>query len=163
LGLAVGFDDVWELRIGGVTKDDLVAMLSRQGVMLNDYARALFDDPAFTTSIDTRNMRLKQVSLPEIGLPEGGTFDEILAHAAALQLQPCPLEVGPHLRLSYLEQPLGPYLTVASHELRPGPETPNGFYLRHLDDGLWLRGYEAGPENLYLPDFTDFVFALADE
>jgi hypothetical protein len=64
--------------------------------------------------------------------------------------------------LSYLEQPLGPYLTVASRELRPGLETPNGFYLRHLDDGLWLRGYEAGPENVYLSDFTDFVFALVD-
>lgn len=163
LGVAVGSDDTWEFRIGGATKDELVTMLSQYGVMLNDYARALFADPNFTTSIEVRDVRLKKVSLPEIGLPEGGRFDEILAQAALLNLRPCPLEVGPHLRLNYLEQPADPYLTVASHEPHPGSNTPNGFYLRHLDDGLWLRGYEAGPENVYPPDFTDFVFAIADE
>ena len=135
-------------------------MLSQQGVMLNDYARTLFADAAFTTSIEVRNVGLVQVSLPDIGLRDGGRFDEIVARAATLKLEPCPLEVGPHLRLDYLDQPQGPYLTVASPVLRPGSETPNGFYLRHLDDGLWLRGYEAGPENVYPPDFTDFVFAL---
>jgi hypothetical protein len=81
-----------------------------------------------------------------------------MAKAATLGLGPCPLEVAPHLRLSYLDQLEGPYLTVASLKLRPGAETPNGFYLRRLDDGLWLRGYESGPENVYPPDFSEFVF-----
>ena len=48
-------------------------------------------------------------------------------------------------------------------KLRSGPETPNGFYLRRLEDGLWLRGYESGPENIYPPGFTDFVFMHADQ
>ncbi|NOX31031.1 MAG: hypothetical protein GXP35_13440 [Actinobacteria bacterium] len=130
---------------------------------MNDYARDLFADATFTISSEVRQVQVVLVSLPEIGLPAGGLFDEILSQAATLGLEPCPLEVAPHLRLSYLDQPRGPYLTVASLELRPGPETPNGFYLRHLDDGLWLRGYESGPENLYPPDFTDFVFVLPDE
>lgn len=155
-------EDIRELRIGGATKVELMGLLSQQGVKLNDYARALFADPAFTTSIEVVDIQLVEVSLPEIGLPDGGRFDQIVANAARFGLEPCPLEVGPHLRLSYLHQPRGPYLTVASPELRPGPETPNGFYLRHLDDGLWLRGYESGPENLYQSDFTDFVFALAE-
>lgn len=154
---------VWELRIGGVTKEQLLADLERAGVLLNDYARALFADAAFTTATEPRTTRLAQVSLPEIGLPDGGRFDEIVAGAAARGLEPCALEVGPQLRLAHLDQPRGPYLTVASPELRPGTETPNGFYLRHLADGYHLRGYEAGPENHYPPDFTDFVFALTEE
>ena len=148
--------EVRELRVGGTTKKYSCTLLSQQGVMLNDYARALFADEGFTTSIEACDLQLMEVSLPEIDLPNGGRFDQILAHAARYELQPCPLEVGPHLRLAYLDQPQGPYLTVASLELREGPEAPNGFYLRHLDDRLWLRGYESGPENIYPPDFTTF-------
>lgn len=90
----------WQLRIGGTTKHEMLCRLSELDVMLNDYARALFADPEFTTSTDIRDARLVQ------------------------------------LRLQYLDQPQGPYLTVASPETRPGPETPNGFYLRHIDDVL---------------------------
>lgn len=159
----MGWTRVWELRIGGVAKEDLLARLLGEGVLLNDYARALFADEAFTTSPEAHVVRLAQVALPHIGLPAGGRFDEILERAAVRGLVPCPLEVGPHLRLAHLDQPVGPYLTVASPELRPGTETPNGFYLRHLADGHHLRGWEAGPENHYSPDFTDFVFALTGE
>ncbi len=103
-------------------------------------------------------MTVSLVSLTEIGLPEGGRYQEIVEHAAKAGLEPCPLELAAHLRLQYLDQPDGRYLTVASVELRPGPETPNGFYLRRLDGDLWLRGYESGPENVYAPDFSRFAF-----
>ncbi len=159
----MGFDRVWELDIGGVSKTELLAALERQRVQLNEYARALFADEAFHTSPRSRTVRLAQVSPVDLGLPDGGRYDEIVAAAADRGLEPCPLEAGPHLRLAHLDQPLGPYLTVASPELRPGPETPNGFYLRRLDDGLWLRGYEAGPENHYPSDFTDFVFLVVPD
>jgi len=58
------------------------------------------------------------VSLAEIGLPDGGTFDEITTAAQAVGLDLCPLEAAPHLRLQYTDQPKGPYLTVASQKLR---------------------------------------------
>lgn len=147
-----------DLTIGGLTKSELLSELGKHSISLNDYARVLFTDPAWGTSADAQKIQVAVVTLPEIGLPHGGTFAEILDHASGLGLEPCPLEVAPHLRLAYLDQPPEPYLTVASLELRPGPETPNGFYLRHLPDGLWLRGYESGPENVYRPDFTGFAF-----
>ena len=156
------FRHVRRLRIGGLTKDELLERLAARSVSLNQYARTLFADNDFTTSNDVTDIDLAIVSVPEIGLPDGGTYADILANAAKVGLRPCPLEVAPHLRLDYLDQPAGPYLTVASLELRPGPDTPNGFYLRRLDDGPWLRGYESGPENIYPPDFTKFVFLLPD-
>ena len=72
-----------------------------------------------------------------------------------------PLEVAPHLRLQYTDQPNGPYLTVASQKLRSDETFPNGLYLRSLDDGLWLRGYCATPDVVFAPDFSDFAFLLS--
>lgn len=150
-----------ELRIGGESKDALLRRLAEHSVLLNRYARDLFADDAFETSAEARTVRVSFVSLPEIGMPDGARFKEILGRAADVGLRPCPLEVAPHLRLDYLDQPEGPYLTVASPEPRPGASTPSGFYLRRREDGLWLRGYVAGPEHVYTPKFTEFVFLNA--
>ncbi len=155
--------DVRALAIGGVDKPELERRLADHDIRLNGYARTLFADPAFSTSATAREVRVATVSMVELGLDRGGRFDEIVDRAAQLGLAPCPLEVGPHLRLGLLDQPEGPYLTVASLPLRPGPETPNGFYLRRRPDGLWLRGYESGPENVYPADFTDWAFLVDDD
>lgn len=155
--------DTRHLSIGGIPKPQLLDLLVDAEVSLNGYARALFDDPKFTTEPSPRLVRVTTVSLPDIGLHHGGTFAEIVAAAAEQRLMLCPLEVAPHLRLSYLDQPVGPYLTVASPEPHPGTESPNGFYLRHCGDGLWLRGYEAGDENVFSPEFSDYVFMQPED
>lgn len=144
--------------MGGVPKDALLARLADAGVQLNDHARTLFADDDFTTAPTERTVRVAFVALPDLGLPEGGCFDEILARAEAAGLAACELEVAPHLRLAYLAQPEGPYLTVASHALRDDPAFPNGLYLRRREDGLWLRGFRADDDYHYPPDFTHFVF-----
>lgn len=156
------FQNVRTLRSGGVTKAEVLRRLAQHAVQLNDYGRALFADPDFRTSREAREVRLALVSLPDLGMPNGGLFADILARAAGVGLEPCPLEVAAHLRLSYLDQPEGPYLTVASLKLRSGLSTPNGFYLRRLADGPWLRGYRASPDHRYAPDFSEWVFAYPE-
>lgn len=151
-----------ELTIGGVTKAALQERLASQGVSLNDHARLLFADDAFTTAPKPQAVRVALVSLRELGLPDGGSFDDILRRAREAGLTPCPLEVAPHLRLDYLDQPAGPYLTIASLKLRPNASTPNGFYLRRRRDGLWLRGYRADPDYVYGPQFREFAFLHPD-
>ncbi len=158
----MSFRRIIELRVGGVSKPELLVRLTEQSVSLNEYARVLFADDGFTTSDEARDVRLAVVSLSELGFAQGGVFAEIVERAISLGLEPCELEVAPHLRLHYLDQPEGPYLTVASLELQPDTTFPNGFYLRQLKDGLWLRGYESGPENIYAVDFTDFVFSYPE-
>jgi hypothetical protein len=150
--------DIRALRIGGVSKADLLRRLGQASVQLNDYARALFAAPGFRTSSEARDVRLAVVSLPELGLPNGGRFHDIVCEAKKAGLACCPLELAPHLRLSTLDQPAGPYLTVASPTLGQYPSTPNGFYVRRLADGLWLRGYRAADEHVYAPEFSDFAF-----
>ncbi len=148
--------------MGGVSKPDLLVRLAQRSVSLNEYARLLFADDGFTTSDEAREVRLAVVSLPDLGLPQGGMFAEIMERAVSLGLEPCELEVAPHLRLHRLDQPEGPYLTVASPEPQPNTTFPNGIYLRRLEGQLWLRGYESGPESIYAHDFTDFVFSYPE-
>ena len=146
------------LTIGGNSTEVLLERLAAASVSLNDYARTLFADERFTTEAEPRTLHVVARALPDLGLAEGGTFGEILAAASARGLAPCPLEVAPHLRLAWTEQPVGPYLTVASLPLDDAADAPNGLYLRHLDDGLWLRGYRADDDYVYAPEFTEFVF-----
>lgn len=147
-----------ELRVGGATKSALLAHLNQHSVSMNEYAETLFAAPEFTTSNEEYDIRIAVVSLSEIGLPNGGVYTEIVDRALDLGLHQCPLEVAPHLRLHYLDQPEGPYLTVSSQKLRAEDSFPNGLYLRRFDDRLWLRGYNSGPDNLYPPDFSSFAF-----
>lgn len=154
----VAFQRVRQVQVGGVAKDDLLRILERRNVSLNDYARTLFADTVFTTSDEEHEVRIAAVSLPELGLPDGGLYADIVDRAVDLGLQQCELELAPHLRLQYPDQPEGPYLTVASKKLRPDDSFPNGLYLRRTEGRLWLRGYNSGPDYIWPPDFSRFVF-----
>jgi hypothetical protein len=86
-------------------------------------------------------------------------------------LTECPLELGPHLRLQFLDQPDGTdgmplthgrappgSITVASPPLDDRDETAKGFYLRRVDAVLWLRGYWSWPGHVWTPEDV-LVFA----
>lgn len=142
------------VRCGAVPKPELLELLVNAGVQLNDYARALFDSELFVTSPDEFAVDVVQTSPDELGLAVRATLPAILEAAAARGLRPCPVELGPHLRLQYLGQPasegariesthrapLGA-LTVVSIPLLDDDDFPKGFYLRSIDGNPWLRGY----------------------
>lgn len=150
-----------ELTIGGVPKEDLRVRLAAGSVSLNVYAEVLFDAPEFTVVDHEERIVLVTASLADLGLPSGGSLPAIFDRAESLGYAPCPLEVAPHLRLRLVDQSPGPYLTVASPRPRPDDmDFPAGFYLRHLEDGLWLRGYRTDDDWIWPPDFSEFVFRL---
>lgn len=83
------------------------------------------------------------------------------------------LELGPRLRLLYLEGPEGHKgyaarqhrvlpgsITIASEQIREDYDVPKGFYLRRINGVLWLTGYRAGPENVWHPA-DHFVLAVS--
>jgi hypothetical protein len=149
------------LNIGGISKQGLRHLLTEASVAMNAYAELLFDAPEFTLSNERYAIELTTVSLAELGLHSGASLPGIFDRAQSLGYRLCPLEVAPHLRLQLLDQPPGPYLTVAS--LRPRPDDmdfPAGFYLRRLDDGAWLRGYRTDDDWIWPPDFSRFVFSI---
>lgn len=160
------------VNVGGLGKHELLEQLRRAGVELNEAGRVLFAHDGFTTHDQASRLTTIELSVANLGCSTGANMAHIHERAARLGLSLCPLELGPHLRLQYLDQAEGATgqppsrhrappgsLTVASPALAPDDETPKGFYLRRMEGVLWLRGYRSGPEHLWSPE-DRLVFCL---
>ncbi|MDW0118557.1 helicase [Sporosarcina thermotolerans] len=157
------------IEIGGLTKLQLTRKLQQQSISLNEYAERLFSNDKFTTSKTKYNLKTVELTIRNLGFPEGATMPQIFNRAEELGLDLCPLEVGPHLRLAYLNQPEGSTgnlprgqapsgsITIASEIISEDDDFPKGFYLRKINGVLWLRGYIA--EDLHVWKTEDhFIF-----
>jgi hypothetical protein len=156
-----GLEIFKEISIGGLTKEQLISQLTEKGVQFNKYANVLFEHPNFIPSDKPERVTLVTVKLQDLQLSNPCSFEQIVSKALNLGLKLCPLYLGAFLRLSYLDQPEGPYLTIASFEPEPKHEIdenyPNGFYLRNFESSLWLRGYRATGEPEWPLD-NEFIF-----
>lgn len=156
--------------IGGASKHKLLASLRAAQVQLNPLALVLFEHTEFTTAEKISIVETVETSVAELGLQAGGTFEQILESAKLQELGLCPLELAPHLRLQFTEQPEGSVgypasqnraptgtLTVASSALTEDDDIPKGFYLRRIERVLWLRGYISWAGHVWNPE-DSFVF-----
>src|SRR5262245_53661896 len=94
-------------RIGGMAKSELLAELQRNGVQINASGLVLFNHSGFTTAASVSRVATIECSVGDLGFTNGATIDEIHRRSALLGLSLCPLELGPHLRLQFLDQPEG--------------------------------------------------------
>jgi len=153
------------VHIGGTSKGDLLAAVRQHNIRLNAAADALFADHRFTTLDRSRVVEIVARSVTDLGFVRGATYRALTTRASALGLVECPLEVGPHFRLQFLDQPEAPAesraatrrappgsITIASPPLDDSDETPKGFYLMRFDGALWLRGYWAGADHVWSPE-----------
>ena len=163
------------VRVGGMDKHELVEALRRHNVRLNQAAEALFHHPQFTLLAESKVVDIAVVSVSGLGFREGATYQQLTSQALESGLVECPIELAPHLRMQFLDQPEGsagfpatqhraPFgsVTVASSPLDGGGETPKGFYLRRIDGVLWLRGYWSRPDNVW-SEGDVFVFSRTQE
>lgn len=150
------------VTIGGLTKAALRQALQRNAILLNEAAEQLFASALFTTVATHTSLQTVELTVQDLGFPEGATIAAISERTSTLGLSLCPLEVGPHLRLHYLDQPEGYWgqpvleqrapsgsVTIASAPLVADDEFPKGFYLRRIQGALWLRGYRSGPDHVW--------------
>lgn len=158
------------VQIGGISKSQLIEKLRLHSIFVNELGEILLEHESFTTIEQVHHLVTVELTVRDLGFSEGATLDQIFYTANQLGLQLCPLELGPHLRLSYLEQPEGflgkpsrpqqaPYgsITIASEIKSAEEEFPKGFYLRKINGELWLRGYVADFEHVWQPD-DRFIF-----
>jgi len=152
----------WVVTTGGMTKAELLEELHKNGILLNESAEVLFASELFTPTGTPKTLTTVELTVADLGFPQGSTTAEIFARAEALGLSLCPVELAAHLRLQYLDQPEGFWgqpptqhqapsgsITVMSPILSPDDEFPKGFYLRRIKGELWLRGYRSGPEHVW--------------
>lgn len=158
------------VEIGGLSKSQLIQKLKQHFIQINDYGERLLTDYRFTTSGAKYSLQTVQLTVSGLGFRNGATLLHIFKRANELGLELCPLELGPHLRMQYLDQPevyLGDSLqlhqapsgsiTIASEILSEDDDFPKGFYLRRINDVLWLRGYRADHLHVWNP-YDHFVF-----
>lgn len=144
------------INAGGAAKAELRDLLRRHSILMNAQGEQLFESmPEPATFV--QQIHIVERTVRQLGFPAGTRSASLVQHASATGLLLCPLEVGPRLRLQYLNQPPGGRIIVASERMLCRTPVPTGFYLQHRDDGLWLRGYTADPEHLWDPD-DRFVF-----
>ncbi len=156
--------------VGGRSKLQLLEELKACGVELNDAARQLISSAAFTTSEACQSLVTVELAVLSLGFAQGATITEIHGRAAALGLGQPPIELGPHLRLQFADQPEGFWehpstqhrappgsITIASAPLSEDEDFPRGFYLRRIKGTLWLRGYRSGSEHIWNAD-DHFIF-----
>ena len=97
-------------------------------------------------------------SVSALGFGEAGaSLKEIYARASRLGLALGPAEVGPALRLGYLDQPLGEFLRIAMNPVARYGGEPVDFTIGNGGAGLLLIGgdFRSG---LVVSGATRFVF-----
>jgi hypothetical protein len=147
-----------------MNRAELLAVLRGHDIQLNAYAETLFEDSRFTTLARQHLVEIRALSVAELGFDGGATYGQLLAAALESGLAECPLELGPHLRLQFFDQPDGaddapltpgraPHgsITIASSPLDDNDDTAKGFYLRRVHGVLWLRGYRSWRGHIWSP------------
>lgn len=156
------------VEIGGLTKSQLFQKLKQHSILLNKFAEQLFANDKFIVSDKIYSVKTVELKVRDLGFPEGATIPQVYKKAKQLDLKLCPLELGPYLRLNYLDQPEGylgkpawknrsPYgaVKVATEIFSNDVDFPKGFYLRKIEGVLWLRGYIA--DDLHVLDPNDHI------
>lgn len=153
------------IEYGGISKDDLLKNLTASGVMLNEFAKIIFSSEHFKTSEEKQSTSIIETSIKELKFPKGATIPEIKERIKNYGLAECPLEIAPYLRMKFINQkeikedlnhiktqaPPGS-ITIFSEPIIEDDNFPKGFYLRKIDEKLWLRGYKCSMDYVWHPN-----------
>lgn len=92
------------VKVGGLTKSQLIQKLHKYSILMNEYGERLFADDRFMTSATKYSLQTVELTVEDLGFLEGANTTQIYKRARELGLELCPLELGPYLRLEYLDQ-----------------------------------------------------------
>ncbi|MCR2823635.1 helicase [Lederbergia panacisoli] len=158
------------VEVSGLTKSQLMLKMKQYSILMNESGEKLLNDNKFTTSETKYSIQTVEITVGDLGFPAGATTAQLFKRASDLGLELCPLELGPYLRLQFLDQPEGYFgkpirqhqapfgsITIASEILTEDYDFPKGFYLRRINGELWLRGYHADHLYVWNPD-DYFIF-----
>lgn len=140
--------------------DDLRGALERGRMKIGLAANAILDSQDFTFNTTETEVNLVIASVADLGFgDEGASLTAIHARARTLGLELCPAEIGPQLRLGYLNQPVGEWLHIAMTPIATSDGRFVDFTVANGGAGLLLLGGEARPDRI-MPAAIKFVFVL---
>jgi len=126
-------------------------------------AEEILARPAFTVVARKMQIDLVAVSPAELGFDgDSVSLADIYVRAGQLGLRPAPAEVGPQLRLQYLDQPVGEFLIVAMEPIRTWSDEPVILTVANGGAGLILIG-QCGKASAKVALTSRFLFARSQE
>lgn len=104
-----------KLGVGPKTADEFLEAIKKAKFEVSDWAKDILGKEAFAESVSSEDVEVELViaSVADLGFKEGARYEDICKRAVELGLDLCPAEVGPQLRLQYLDQPKGEVLFIA--------------------------------------------------
>jgi hypothetical protein len=146
---------VGNYRTAIALRDALVS----QRIAIGDLAREMLRLPTFTLMPTRADVDLSVMTASQLVRRSGSaTFAEVHAHAIELGLELCAPEVGPQLRLQYLDQRRGEFLLIGMAPLPTADGSDACFVVGNGGAGLILVGRSAGPDAT-IASRSRFVFA----
>ena len=126
-------------------------------ILIGDDADEILGRPAFPFIKSPVELDLVVLSVFELGFSDRASLHDIYARAVAQGFELCPAEVGPALRLNYLDQPLGEFLHIAMRPVARYTGELVDFSVGNAGAGLILIGGDGHPDVL-LSGAERFVF-----
>ncbi|MEK7658437.1 MAG: hypothetical protein AAB352_01055 [Patescibacteria group bacterium] len=148
-----------KIGIGEKSAEILEQELRKKEINISETARYMLKSKDFTTQKNTENINLVKLKVRDLGFNEAVTVDQIYKKAEELGLKLCPSEVGPNLRLKYIDQPMGEWIFIGMKQIADRDGNPHVFVLGRYEGGLWLSYSWARPDDRWNPG-RELVFYL---
>ena len=133
--------------------------LDGMGCNVGGQAAEILARPAFTVSSQALQVELVTVSPAQLGLTSDTvTLANVYARARQLGFEIAAAEIGPQLRIQYLDQPMGEFLTIGMEPIRTWGGELVILNVANGGAGLILIGQD-GRAGAEIPAATRFVFA----
>ena len=126
--------------------------LEDKNMYLSDYTKDILEQTEFSQEQETYD--LVRFTVAQLGFSEGATTDEIYAKAEEFDLELCPAEVGPQLRLQNTSKE---WLLIAMKQISDRYGRPSVFNLYHYGDQPTLDSDNAKPDDEWNSSYG-FVF-----
>ncbi len=126
---------------------------------LGESAAEIMGRPGFHLSHYRQEIDLVVISAADLGFAadDDVTLEAVQDRAEMLGFALCPAEIGPLLRLGYLDQPTGEFLHIAMQPIATYSGALTSFAIGNDSAGLLLIGSDGRPEMAMLA-VTRFVF-----
>ena len=144
---------IWKtIAIGGfkgvnAIRDAMEAAPCR--ILVGDDADEILGRPVFPFIKIPVELDLVVLSVFELGFSDRASLRDIYARAVAQGFELCPAEVGPALRLNYLDQPLGEFLHIAMQPVARYTGELVDFSVGNAGAGFILIGGDGHPDEVF--------------
>jgi len=142
-----------QLGTGLRTLEDFQGAFQQKGCKVSDWTSSMINRPEFTVAGQPKTIKLAIVSGTELGFTERTSQKNIYARIIERGYGLCPPEVGPQLRLQYLNQPEEERLFIAMEPIVDSDGDLGVFLVVRDNKGdFWLYCTSGHPDGRWFPE-----------